>query len=409
MRTPSTAAIIVLCTVVLLVDAFAFYWLQSITEWIDSALIKQLINILFWAFSAGLITAILLLKLRIEHLHPLRKQWFTSSLYGLIVSSIVPKFIFVVIISLIYYSSSVITQQQATVWAALAGLFSGVLPFSVVLYGIFRTLYRFKVHHIELPLKNLPREFDGLRIVQISDLHLGSFNRKYHILERAVEMINKLEPDLILFTGDLVNNYAWELKGWASVLGKLKAKKGKFSVLGNHDYGDYSKWKSRDAKRANLESIHFFYRKIGFELLLNDARILHAGDAQLAIVGVENWGRPPFQQHGDLDLALREVGEVPFKILLTHDPSHWTEEVIDQTDIALSFSGHTHGMQAGVKFGKKEWSPIKYRYKQWAGLYEIHGQYLYVNRGLGWLGFPGRLGVRPEISLVVLHSESASD
>lgn len=404
MRIMSLAAVIFLCLVILAVDALAFYWLQSITQWIESALIRQGINVLFWIFTAGLISAILLFKFRIEYLHPIRKQWMTSSLVGLTISSVVPKFIFVVIISIIYFSSAVITQQQASIWAALAGLFSGVLPFSVVVYGILRTLYRFKVSHTTIHFKHLPEAFDGLRVVQISDIHLGSFNRKYHILERAVKMINKLEPDVILFTGDLVNNYAWELKGWASVLKKLDAKKGKFSVLGNHDYGDYSAWKSAGEKRANLESIQYFHQKIGFELLLNDARVLKSGDDELAIVGVENWGKPPFPQYGDLNKALHEVRDVPFKILLTHDPSHWAEEIAGHTDIALSLSGHTHGMQAAFKFRNKEWSPIKYRYKHWAGLYEKEGQYLYVNRGLGWLGFPGRLGVRPEISFLELKN-----
>jgi len=213
-------------------------------------------------------------------------------------------------------------------------------------------------------------------------------------------MINHLEPDFIFFTGDLVNNCSWELDNWDSVLKKLTAKKGKYAVLGNHDYGDYKKWESEDLKIRNFEEIKHFYKKIDFILLLNNADIIDEDGAKIGIVGVENWGNPPFKQYGDLNKSLKNVTNIPFKILLSHDPSHWSKEVIEKTDITLTLSGHTHGMQAGINLKNKKWSPIKYKYKHWAGLYENNDQYLYVNRGLGWLGFPGRLGMRPEITLI---------
>jgi predicted MPP superfamily phosphohydrolase len=213
-------------------------------------------------------------------------------------------------------------------------------------------------------------------------------------------MINHLEPDFIFFTGDLVNNCSWELDNWDSVLKKLTAKKGKYAVLGNHDYGDYKKWDTEEMKLKNFDEIKHFYKKIEFKLLLNEAEIFNNNGDKMAIIGVENWGNPPFKQYGDLDKSLLNVQYIPFKILLSHDPSHWSKEVIGKTNISLTLSGHTHGMQAGINLKNKKWSPIKYKYKHWAGLYENKQQYLYVNRGLGWLGFPGRLGMRPEITFI---------
>ena len=183
----------------------------------------------------------------------------------------------------------------------------------------------------------------------------------------------------------------------------MNAKTGKFGVLGNHDYGDYGKWKSEERKQANFETIKYFYKKIDFKLLLNEAVSIENDGQKIAIVGVENWGNPPFKQYGDLKKALKSVDNIPFKILLSHDPSHWNEEVLEKTDIALTLSGHTHGMQAGINIKSKNWSPIQYKYQHWAGLYKRFNQYLYVTRGLGWMGFPGRLGMRPEITFIELH------
>ena len=402
MRSFSFFTIVLLCIAILLVDIFAFYWLLSITKPIDQIFIKNSIYIAFWIFTIGLIASILILKVRMDDIDPRRKQLLVSSLYGLTVSSFIPKIIFVVIISILFFTNQAISEKTSFIMVPLIGLFSGFLPFFIIVYAIFRSLYRFKVHHLKIKFKDLPENFAGLRLVQISDLHLGSFNFRYHILDRAIELINQLEPDLIFFTGDLVNNHAWELKGWDVVLNKLKAKKGKFSVLGNHDYGDYSNWKSSKAKLANHELIKHFYDKIDFKLLVNENQIVEIGNDQLAIIGVENWGKPPFKQYGNLKKALTLLEDSHFKILLSHDPTHWSEEVVDKTNISLTLSGHTHGMQAGINIKSKKWSPIKLKYKHWAGLYKHHDQCLHVNRGLGWLGFPGRVGMRPEITFIEL-------
>ena len=204
--------------------------------------------------------------------------------------------------------------------------------------------------------KKLPKPFNGLKIIQISDIHLGSFNYKYHILDKAIKVINDAQPDFIFFTGDLVNNYAWELIGWEKVFKKLIAKKGKYAILGNHDYGDYSEWNSAQEKQDNFEKIKEFYKTIDFKLLLNQSEIIEKKKGKLAIIGVENWGKAPFKQYGNLQEALKNVSEVPFKILLSHDPTHWREEVIKKTGISLTLSGHTHGMQVGFQYKKMKWS-----------------------------------------------------
>lgn len=404
MRSYSIYTILLLCLAILLIDILAFYWLESILHNVQVPTLKNILYFAFWFFTFGLITSIIILKLRLDKIHPQRKQLIISSLYGLTISSFIPKIAFIIVISILYFSNYAFTNTESLIIIPIIGVLSGFLPFFVILYGIFRSLYRFKIHHSKIQCKVLPQSFDKLRIVQISDLHLGSFNFRYPILERAVNLINHLEPDFIFFTGDLVNNFAWELKGWTEVMSKLTAKHGKYAVLGNHDYGDYSEWATVKKKKSNFESIKYFYKKIGFKLLLNESDIVKIKDDKIAILGVENWGNPPFKQYGDLNETLEIVNDIPFKILLSHDPTHWAEEVVHQTNISLTLSGHTHGMQAGINLKNKKWSPIKYKYKHWAGLHKEQDQYLYVNRGLGWLGFPGRLGMRPEITFIKMEA-----
>ncbi|GAA4941139.1 hypothetical protein GCM10023314_12620 [Algibacter agarivorans] len=350
----------------------------------------------------GLTTAIIVLKITLDNISPRRKSLIVSSLYGLTVSSFIPKILFIVIISILFFTNYMFSEMESIIIIPLIGLFSGFLPFFIIMYAIFNAVYNFKIYHPKIQFQNLPKAFDGLKIVQISDLHLGGFNYRFHVLEKAIKSINSLQPDVIFFTGDLVNNYAWELIGWKKVFKKLVAKKGKYAVLGNHDYGDYSEWDSIEAKQENFNAIKQFYKDIDFKLLLNESQIIDVNNERIAIIGVENWGNPPFKQYGDLNTALKNASHMPFKILLSHDPTHWNEEIIEKTDIALTLSGHTHGMQAAINLKGNTWSPIKYKYQHWAGMYKHKNQYLYVNRGLGWIGFPGRLGMRPEITLIEL-------
>lgn len=404
MRRYSLFTILLLCTAILLVDVLSYFWLQSITNLLSSTYLKIVINGLFWFFSIGLITAIILLKITIDDINPRRRHILISSFYGLTISSFIPKTIFVIAISILYFTNTIFAEKESLMVIPLIGLFSGFLPFFVIIYAIFKAVYNFKIYHYNLKFHHLPQSFQGLKIVQISDLHIGGFNYKHKILERAVKLINEIKPDVIFFTGDLVNNYAWELIGWEPVFKKLQAKIGKYAVLGNHDYGDYSEWPSAKEKKENFNAIKQFYKDVGFKLLLNKAEIIENANEKIAIIGVEHWGNPPFKKYGDLNKSLKGIMDIPFKILLSHDPTHWKEEVINKTNIALTFSGHTHGMQLGFNYKDMKWSPIKYKYEHWAGLYQQNGQYLYVNRGLGWLGFPGRIGMRPEISSFHLHT-----
>lgn len=405
MRSYSLLTIFLLCLAILAVDVLAFYWLQSITKLITSVFLKNTIHISFWVFTIGLIISIMTLKVRLDDIDPRRKQLLVSSLYGLTISSFIPKIVFVIVISVLFFTNFVFLEKELLMVIPIIGLFSGFFPFFVIAYGIFKSIYNFKTYHVSIKFNNLPKAFNNLRIVHISDLHLGSFNYRFHILKRAVNRINDLKPDLIFFTGDLVNNFAWELRGWSRVFRKLSASMGKYAVLGNHDYGDYSEWATKKEKKENFNAIKAFYKDIDFNLLLNQSDILEKNTDKIAIIGVENWGNPPFKQYGDLQKAIMNVESIPIKILLSHDPSHWPEEVIDKTNIALTLSGHTHGMQAAFQFKNLQWSPIKYKYKHWAGLYKNKDQYLHVNRGLGWLGFPGRLGMRPEITVIELKNK----
>lgn len=276
------------------------------------------------------------------------------------------------------------------------------IPFASILYGMIRGKYNYKVLKYELSFKDLPEAFDGYTLTHITDIHSGSFDNKEKI-QYGVDLINEQASDVILFTGDIVNNFAHEMDEWISVFGQLKAKEGKFSILGNHDYGEYSSWKSNEDKQRNFDAIKNIHPRIGFDLLLNEHRYLEKDGQRIALVGVENWGKG-FKQKGDLDKASAQVNQNDFKILLSHDPSHW-EEIIKKDDFNyhLTLSGHTHGLQFGIEIpGFIKWSPAKYVYKQWAGLYKEFDRYINVNRGFGFHAFPGRVGIWPEITVIRL-------
>ena len=283
------------------------------------------------------------------------------------------------------------------------------IPFSSLLYGMYQGKYNFRVLKYVLHFEDLPEAFDGYKITQISDIHSGSFDDKEKI-EYAINLINEQKSDVLMFTGDMVNNKASEMRPWKETFGRLKAKDGKFSVLGNHDYGDYVDWESAEAKQKNLEELIGIQKEIGFDLLLNESRYLEKEGQRLALIGVENWGKGGFKKAGDLKKATSQIQPDDFKILLTHDPSHWEAEVLkDPKHFHLTLSGHTHGMQFGIEIpGWVKWSPAKWRYKHWAGIYKEMGQYINVNRGFGYLGYPGRVGIWPEITVIELKKGTKS-
>lgn len=279
------------------------------------------------------------------------------------------------------------------------------IPFSSFIYGMVKGAFNYTVHRVKVVLPNLPSDFNGLKIVQISDIHSGSFSSASHV-EDAVKLIMEQQADVIFFTGDLVNNEATEMKPFMDVLNKLKAPLGVFSTLGNHDYGDYISWESPEAKQRNLEDIKNIHAQLGWRLLMNEHVPLTKGNASIALLGVENWGgNLNFPKYGDLKKAHSGTEKYPVKLLLSHDPSHWDKQVRPQYgDIDITFSGHTHGFQMGIEIPGFKWSPSQYIYKEWAGLYKGDNQYIYVNRGLGFLGYPGRIGISPEITVMELYN-----
>ncbi len=290
---------------------------------------------------------------------------------------------------------------------SILGLGIAALPFGALLYGMYKGKYKFQVLKYALEFDDLPDAFDGYQITQLSDIHSGSLDNRKKI-EYAVDLINKQQSDVILFTGDLVNNMATEMEPWMELFSTLEAKDGKFSVLGNHDYGDYVDWETEAIKRQNLEDLKVIQRDIGFDLMLNENRYLKKDDDKIALIGVENWGRGGFKKAGDLKKATASIDKNDFKILLSHDPSHWEDVVLDDDlHYHLTLSGHTHGMQFGIEIpGWVKWSPAKWRYKYWAGIYKEKGQFINVNRGLGFLGYPGRVGIWPEISVITLKKKA---
>ena len=283
------------------------------------------------------------------------------------------------------------------------------IPFASLLYGMFRGKYNFKVLSYKLEYDDLPEAFEGFKIAQISDIHSGSFDNPKKV-QYGVDLVNAQEADVVFFTGDLVNNRAEEILPWIQTFKKINAKHGVYSILGNHDYGDYSPWESPEAKKKNMEDLKKAQKKMGWDLLLNESRFIEKQGQRIAILGVENWGSGGFKKAGDLNKALSNVAAEDFKILMSHDPSHWEAQVIPHPfNIHLTLSGHTHGMQFGIEIpGWIKWSPIKWRYKQWAGIYEKLNQRLNVNRGFGYLAYPGRVGIWPEVTIITLNRAKTS-
>lgn len=283
------------------------------------------------------------------------------------------------------------------------GIIMATAPFVSLMFGAFRGRFAFYTRHVRLSFPNLPDGFEGFRFVHISDLHLGSFGVNSKPIEEIVELVNSENPELILFTGDMVNNFAGEMNGWISTLSKLKAPMGKYSILGNHDYGFYSRWDSANDFKKNFTDILKGQEKMGFKILRNESVVLQRKGDQIGLAGVENWGSHSYPQNGDLTKAAEGLKEQQFNLLMSHDPDHWDKQVLDFGHFDLTLSGHTHGMQFGIEKGNIKWSPAQYVQKRWAGLYREKDMFLYVNRGLGYHGIPARVGMPPEITVVELR------
>ena len=285
-----------------------------------------------------------------------------------------------------------------------AGTLVAAIPLASLTYGVVSSAYDYRIKRRTLYLPNLPKAFDGIKLAQLSDIHSGSFYDGKAV-KGGVDLLLKEKPDLIFFTGDLVNNIASEMRDYQDIFSKVKAPLGVFSVLGNHDYGDYHfGTQSSPAKIKNLADVKQTHKNMGWDLLLNENRRIKVDGEEIAVLGIENWGVGRFAKYGRMDLAVKNTDAVPVKLLLSHDPSHWRAQVIPEyPQIDAMFSGHTHGMQFGLVTEKFQWSPAQYIYKEWAGLYQEAAQQLYVNVGYGFLGYPGRVGILPEITIFELR------
>lgn len=415
--------IIPLLLFMLTVDLYTYRGLKPLINKIKKSIVSTFLKSLYWFVSLFIFAAFTLFFFGIKHVQQAETYIYTSYLIGTFALFYIPKFVLILFVllqdiqNIIRWIARKFTRKKEietrkstnnitrSAFLYQIGLVFAAIPFASILYGVTKGKFQFRVIKEKLKFSNLPKAFHGFRIVQISDIHLGSFNKNFEKIAEAVELINNQKPDIILFTGDLVNNFAEETEGWAPILGKMKASMGKYSILGNHDYGDYSHWSSDEAKEVNLNGIKNFHQEAGFKLLLNQTERLKINDEEITLIGVENWGKPPFPQYGDLDKAQKNNSDIKFKLLMSHDPSHWDEQVLN-TDIDLTFSGHTHGMQFGIECAGIKWSPVKYKYPRWGGLYRVAKQFLYVNRGFGYIGFPGRIGMPPEITLIELFHES---
>lgn len=417
-----------------LLDLYVFQAVKVLTQSAGSKT-KLIIYISYWSISVLAITILIVLPyLHFAAQHRLFRNTFFAIIVGLFFSKIIASVFFLVddlrrgiqwIAGKVFFQNTEVETMEEgvkisrSIFLSWAGMLAGGGLFGSLIYG-FNNKYRYRLHRLQLAFDNLPPGFRGLKIVQISDIHSGSFTDKQAVLH-GVDKILKEKADLILFTGDLINNLAEEMDDYMDVFSQVKAPMGVYSTLGNHDYGDYIAWPDRNEEHqkkeketgrhiltplqaANLERLKNIHAELGWKLLLDENVALERGNEKIALIGVQNWSsKARFPRYGDLKKAYKGSENYPFKILMSHDPSHWDAQVRPlYGDIDLMLAGHTHGMQFGVEIPGFRWSPVQYIYKEWAGLYEEEKQKLYVNRGYGFIGYPGRVGILPEITVIEL-------
>jgi len=408
-------ATILFLAIVFAIDLYVFQGFKVVVKkWFPAY--SGLAHFLYWAIPFFLLALVLV-----------RVVWFpespknnyfifiSSSLIGLFLVKFIWLFFMLTddLVRLVRFTSGQVIKSDTaknisrSEFIVTAGFLTASTLFGSLIYGIARGAHNYTIKRRKLPIKGLPKSFDGLRLVQISDIHSGSFWSKSSV-QKGVNMINDLKPDLFFFTGDLVNNSADEFDGFKEMFSEISARLGSYSVLGNHDYGDYVRWPNRDGvtKSENLMRLKNHHQDLGWHLLVNDHHVIKIDGEELAILGVENWSaHRRFPKYGDLNKAIKGVENVKNKLLLSHDPSHWRAEILNKNpSIKATFSGHTHGMQFGIDSKHYKWSPVKYQYPEWVDMYTENDQHLYVNRGFGYLGYPGRFGFLPEITLFELES-----
>ena len=406
---------LVFAVILVLIDIYAWKGISTALGNV-SAGSRRWVRWIYWAESIGMIALLVWVSISIQDLRANRNYSFVFSLAALLILFLLPKLVIV-----IFHGAEDLLQGLRWLWAQVApgasgangepisrlrfvsqvGLALAAIPFGAVLYGVTKGRRDFRVHREVIRSSRLPAAFDGLRIVQVSDMHLGSFPSSTDIVRIGVDLINEQDPDMILFTGDLVNDYSEEAEPWLETLKLMKARLGKYSILGNHDYSDYASWSDPQAKRANLDRLKEHHRTMGFRLMLDEHLPFEKDGERFTLIGVQNWG-VRFQQYGDLRKAVAGTDPSQFRLLMSHDPTHW-EAQVQETGIDLTLSGHTHGAQFGITIAGQTYSPAQWVYKQWAGHYEKDDMHLYVNRGFGFIGFPGRVGMPPEITVIELR------
>ena len=407
-----------------LLDIYVFQAVKLISQ-PAAGKTKTIIYSGYWVLSVSAVIILIILPyLQFQHQSKLFRTTIFALIAGLFFAKLIASVFFLVddirrgiqwLAGKIFYSNTEgETLQQGekisrSVFLSWTGMLMGGGFFGSLLWG-FGNKYRYQVRRFKLSFASLPASFKGLKIVHISDIHSGSFTNKSAVMKGVQKVLNE-KPDLILFTGDLVNNRADEMQDYMDVFSKVKAPMGVFSTLGNHDYGDYVHWNSPEEKKANLEKLKQVHAALGWRLLMNEHIVLEKENDKIAVIGIENWSaKARFTKYGDLKKAYSGAESYPFKILMSHDPSHWKAEVCPSyPDIDLMLAGHTHGLQFGLEIAGFKWSPVQYIYTEWAGLYEQEtavgqkgSQKLYVNRGYGFIGYPGRVGILPEITVLEL-------
>jgi hypothetical protein len=406
---------LIVVAIFFLIDLYVFKGIKVLVSDIQSEAVRKVILAAHWILSALIAVWFFVVLYNAATNPDFRNYKMTYYLVGVMMLVYLPKILFSVFIfsdDIILFGRNIIvfftpseTNSSGENISRLKFIYqlgagAAAIPFMGAAYGMLKGRFDYTVKNVKVVLPNLPAAFEGFQMVQLSDLHLGSFFNDKASVAPGLEIVRKLNPDLLVVTGDWVNNFSSEAESWIEEFKSLPAKFAKLAIVGNHDYGDYSSWNSMEEKSRNFERLIEIHGEMGFTSLLNQNHVIERNGEKIAIIGVENWGVKPFPQHGDLDAAKKGTEGIPVKILLSHDPSHF-EEVVTKghDDIDLTLSGHTHGAQFGVELGNIKWSPVKYKYPRWAGLYEVGHQLLYVNRGFGYLAFPGRVGMPPEITV----------
>jgi len=411
---------LIIATITLVFDWYVFSGLKTFTSDWQSAKARQIVLWGYLIISVG-ITILFVCGLG-SFSHARGMTPYHEYTLSLFITFFVTKLVFVIVLSLgdlgrfIYgIGNSIANHNEKRTEAFFPSrrkfiselaILLAAFPFTGFIYAMVRGKYDYKVHRETIYFDGLPEAFDGFTITQISDIHSGSFDNTTAV-QRGIDLANAQKSDLFVFTGDLVNNAAWEIEQYIPNFKQLKAPYGQYSILGNHDYGDYIQWNSEAEKAANLDKLKQHHKELGYRLLLDESVELEKDGQKISLIGVQNWGRG-FIQIGDLDKALKNVDENAFKILLSHDPTHWEDKVrFNTTNIDLTLAGHTHGAQFGVETAGFRWSPVQYKYLDWAGLAHHNKRYLYVNRGFGFLAFSGRLGIWPEVTVITLKRKVA--